>query len=358
MKPLQKAAAAAVLALTALPVIAQPPAFDPRSWRGQHIGQPTQVLTIGSAHLSELKVPLTAAMFTPLLDRLARFNPQIITVEGISGEQCDTLRRYAVRYPESFDTYCRATDEALNATGLDIPAATGEVQRLLNDWPAQPTAAQRRHLAAVMLASGDRPSAQVQWLRLPLTERRTGDGVDDALLKILLRADVSHNETFDVAVPLAVRLGLERIYLVDDHTSDAVEAQAGPGFGPAIKQIWATSVIPEAKEYNKLTAAITDGAGVLAQYRYVNLPKVQRAFITGDYHWALGTASTKQYGRQYVAWWETRNLRMVANIRAAFGNHPGARVLNIVGASHKPYYDAYLGMMSDVKLVDASAALK
>ena len=97
MKPLQKAAAAAVLALTALPVIAQPPAFDPRSWRGQHIGQPTQVLTIGSAHLSELKVPLTAAMFTPLLDRLARFNPQIITVEGISGEQCDTLRRYAVR---------------------------------------------------------------------------------------------------------------------------------------------------------------------------------------------------------------------------------------------------------------------
>jgi hypothetical protein len=38
------------------------------------------------------------------------------------------------------------------------------------------------------------------------------------------------------------------------------------------------------------------------------------------------------YGRQYVAWWETRNLRMVANIRVAFGNHPGARVLNIVGS--------------------------
>ena len=357
MKPLLKAAAA-LLALTALPVIAQTPAFDPRSWRGQHIGQPTQVLTIGSAHLSELKVPLTAAMFTPLLDRLARFNPQIITVEGISGEQCDTLRRYAGRYPESYDTYCRGTDEALKATGLDVPAAIGEVQRLLSDWPAQPTAAQRRHLAAVMLASGDRPSAQVQWQRLPQAERHTGDGVDDALLKILLRADANHNETFDVAVPLAVRLGLERIYLVDDHTSDAVQAQAGAGFQPALEKIWATSVIPEAKEFGKLSGAITDGAGVLALYRYVNLPKVQRAFITGDYHWALNTASTEQYGRQYVAWWEVRNLRMVANIRAAFGNRPGARVLNIVGASHKPYYDAYLGMMSDVKLVDASAALR
>jgi hypothetical protein len=49
---------------------------------------------------------------------------------------------------------------------------------------------------------------------------------------------------------------------------------------------------------------------------------------------------------------------MVANIRAAFGNHPGARVLNIVGASHKPYFDTYLGMMHEVALVEAEAILK
>ncbi len=64
------------------------------------------------------------------------------------------------------------------------------------------------------------------------------------------------------------------------------------------------------------------------------------------------------YRRQYVAWWETRNLRMVANIRAAFGNHPGARVLSIVGASHKPYFDAYLDMMHEVRLVDPVTVLK
>ena len=64
------------------------------------------------------------------------------------------------------------------------------------------------------------------------------------------------------------------------------------------------------------------------------------------------------YGRQYVAWWETRNLRMVANIRASFGNKPGARVLSIVGTSHKPYYEAYLGMMHEVKLVDPLSFIK
>ena len=49
---------------------------------------------------------------------------------------------------------------------------------------------------------------------------------------------------------------------------------------------------------------------------------------------------------------------MVSNIRAAFGARPGARVLNLVGASHKPYYDAYLNLMPDVELVDAEAVLK
>ena len=60
----------------------------------------------------------------------------------------------------------------------------------------------------------------------------------------------------------------------------------------------------------------------------------------------------------YFAWWEVRNLRMVANIRTAFGNQPSARVLNIVGISHKAHYDAYLDMMSDVRVVDAETVLK
>jgi hypothetical protein len=97
---------------------------------------------------------------------------------------------------------------------------------------------------------------------------------------------------------------------------------------------------------------------VLALYRLTNSPTTQVEFIAIDYKAAMNKASPENHGRVYNAWNETRNLRMVANIRAAFGNRPGARVLNIVGASHKAYYDAYLDMMSDVQLVDAEAVLK
>ena len=64
------------------------------------------------------------------------------------------------------------------------------------------------------------------------------------------------------------------------------------------------------------------------------------------------------YGRRYVAWWQTRNLRMVASLVAAGADAPGGKVLAIVGASHKPYYDAYLDQMHDVRLGDAGALLE
>jgi hypothetical protein len=87
-------------------------------------------------------------------------------------------------------------------------------------------------------------------------------------------------------------------------------------------------------------------------------PASQREYVTIDYHKAMNTPPPENYGRDYVAWWDIRNLHMVANIRTAFGNRPGARVLNIVGSSHKPYYDAYLNMMSDVMLIDAETNQK
>ncbi|KAG1247779.1 hypothetical protein G6F66_015533 [Rhizopus arrhizus] len=46
---------------------------------------------------------------------------------------------------------------------------------------------------------------------------------------------------------------------------------------------------------------------------------------------------------------------MVANMRDVLGLHPGSRMLAIVGASHKGYYEAYLNQMHDVQLVSADA---
>jgi Family of unknown function (DUF5694) len=337
---------------------AETPAFDPRSWKGQHAGPPSQVLTVGSTHLGQLKVTVTPAMLTLLLDKLAAFKPNIITHEGRSGEQCDVLKRYAARYPGMFDTYCFDAAEAEKATGLTVPDAMEQIEKTLANWPAQPGAAQRRQLAAYFLAANDRPSARVQWLQLPDAERKTGDGIDEALLRIVTRAGAKPNETYDVAVALAARLGLNRVYAVDDHTADSIDGLAGAGLEKFLKGFWGSVKSPIADEATRQEEGLKTGTDMLSYYRYINRPATQREYISIDFKAAMNAGSAENYGRMYNAWNETRNLRMISNIRAAFGNRPGARVLNIVGASHKPYYDAYMNMMPDVKLVDAEVILK
>ena len=68
--------------------------------------------------------------------------------------------------------------------------------------------------------------------------------------------------------------------------------------------------------------------------------------------------SAARFGRGYVGGWETRNLRMAANIREMFAAQPGIRGLVIVGASHKPYLESYLNQMHDLMIVDPEAVLR
>lgn len=156
-------------------------------------------------------------------------------------------------------------------------------------------AAQRRRLAADFIAAGDRASTIVQWLQMPASERLALDGMTESRRSMLNRRSVS---------------------------------------------------------------ALKSGNDTLAFFRFMNEPSTQLTFIQADYLSSLQDAPPERDGRQYVAWWEIRNLRRVAKVRAAFGNRPGAKVLTVVGASHKPYDEAYLDLMHDVQLVDAQAVLR
>lgn len=93
-------------------------------------------------------------------------------------------------------------------------------------------------------------------------------------------------------------------------------------------------------------------------YRAYNTPSFAVLKYQSDFGAALADPSPEGYGRHYVAYWETRNLRMVANIREVLGRQLGNRMLAIVGASHKGYYEAYLAQMRDVNLLDVMPLLE
>ncbi|PIB95393.1 DUF5694 domain-containing protein [Caulobacter sp. X] len=357
---------AAAVTLASMTAVAQAgdyrPSFHPDTLKGPPRGAPNAVMVLGTPHLSGLPKTFDMARLSPLLEQLAAWKPTGVATESLSGLQCDALRRYPARYAETVKSYCPDPSAAGKALGLDVPAANAEAERLLAAWPAEPSAAQRRRLAAVFLAAGERGSALVQWLRLPEAERKAGEELNDELVALLEKIRASRNETYSIAAVLAARLGHERLWSVDDHTADTAES-ADPAelkaFETAIRAAWDNPVSHARRaEDTRLQQDLDKPDGVLNLYRVYNGAKAQRMAYEGDFGAALRDPSPQGFGRQYVGYWETRNLRMVANIRDVLGQHPGMRLLAIVGASHKGYYEAYLNQMHDVRLVDVQTALR
>jgi hypothetical protein len=321
------------------------------------VDDPTQVLVLGTPHLSGI-AHLEPAWLEPLLDRLAAWRPTVITIEGLSGPECDLLRRYERSWPGTADDYCTRVESvaALGAaaTGLDRPAAEAAAEAAVATLGAASPPADRRRAAALFAAAGNLGSAAVQWLRLAPGERRAGDGVDVPLAQALSDLAVRRNENYLIAATLAARLGLERVYPTDDHLADRLQAEAPPGLEAAMREIWSGERPPLLREAEARQKALAGGDDVLALYRLSNRADFGEASVRGDMGRAFVTPSAADHGRRYVAWWEVRNLHMVANVRAAIGRAPGGRALVVVGSTHKPYVDAYLALMHEVRLVPAA----
>lgn len=318
-------------------------------------GPRTQVLVLGTVHLSELPKDFDPKALDPLLERLAGFKPEIITIEAIGGEQCDLAARHPSVYGPD---YCAATGAAKTATGLDIPAAIAEIDKTLAAWPARPEPAQRRHLAALFLAASERASAYVQWLQLPQAERRAGDGLDDALVTMLQQTATRNNENYQIAARLAARLGLQRVYPVDDHTGDNARIADVKAFGHAVEQAWKAGQTEQLDAMEQQEKSLSQARDLLPLYRFINRP--DNLWLRADINAGatMRAASPQHYPQIWVSGWEIRNLRMVANIQQSFRERPGARVLSIVGASHKPWFDSWLGQMQGVDIVDVEQVLK
>ena len=332
--------------------------FDTSRLKGPHSGPHNQLLVLGSPHLSGMPAAFRPEQLAPLLEKLAGWRPQAIAIEALSGAQCDFMRHYPDRYKESVEPYCWDPAPAAKATGLDVPSATAAWGRLLATWPATPFPADRRRLAALFLAGGESASALVQWLRLPANERHAGDGLDATLVARLETLHMRHDESLLIAAALAARLGLERVYAMDDHSADAPVTDE-KGYEAAISKAWDNPATAKREAMGAaLEARLGQPEAMLAMYRTFNQADQAKLTFASDFGAALEEPSAARFGRGYLGYWETRNLRMASNIRDMFAVQPGIRALVVVGASHKPYLESYLNQMHDMTLVDAEAVLR
>lgn len=336
-------------------------AFSPSEYRDA-VPNATQVMVLGTAHLSEADDAWDAAVLDPLMDRLAAFSPDVIAIEAMDGATTAKTWAYRSVYPEVAATYSGRAILMSTIAGLsldmDMPQAEAERRRHLSTVGDSPSPAYRRRSVALLAASGDPVSALVQWWHLPAEERVPGDGVSHRLATLLDELGRQSNENVVIAARLAVRLGRQRIYPMDSQEESV--------FTPEEADLFYQNVFPAIVErYNRDSASkergsvsqMTTPESTLQAYRMLNDDRIERRLSEIEWLGAITDPTEGHVGRKRVAAWEARNLRMAANIREASARAPGGRVLVIVGATHKIWLESYLRTMSDVEVVSTDTVL-
>jgi hypothetical protein len=193
---------------------------------------------------------------------------------------------------------------------------------------------------------------------LPAGERRAGDGLPDSLVELLNKFVQRRDESYQIAAVLAARGGHDRVYPIDDQTAASPDGDM-KAYAAAIMKAWDNPFNAAAKrESDALQSKLNTPEDVLSMYHAYNAAGKGEQTFRSDFGAALEEPSPQHFGRGYVGYWETRNLRMASNIRDAMTARPGMRMLVVVGASHKAYLEAYLDQMHDVRIVSTDRVLR
>lgn len=317
---------------------------------------PTKVMVFGVGHFDNASAKFQVAWLAPVLCRLGAYKPDIILTEAMPGEQLMGLDAYAAYHGDA-SRYGGPTLEMAKAAQADLQltAAQALVQANVLCQKGNLAPAERRHLASLFVAAAEPFSATVQWMRLRPAERLAADGVSPALAKRLDRFVGLRSEMTSLAARLAADLGLERTYGVGDHASDVAlptdaDMKAALAADPGQIDLF-NHRTPDFRGVPEDTMKLSAAAQVMPVLKWKNSARF--GSLDADAQWFSMLRSEKlgRAGRQRVAAWEAQNLQMAVAIRTVTAPIAGGKALLIVGASHKPFLEAYLRTFADIELV-------
>lgn len=324
----------------------------------------TEVMVLGTPHLSALGDEFKPSALERLLDTLERFGPDLIGVESLP----PSVVLYMQQRPDSYSValeyfagnIAKYGEAARQALGVTFSEARRNVDALLAEFggksPEDIDPALQLRLLMQMLAAGDLNSALLQWSYL---DKAAVAGIADLPEEIARFLDSAlenmNNEIVSIGITLARRVGLQRIYPIDDHLdSDIAVDYIFETLRAELKGNGLAKSAPWKALADDLSTRLREGClkgDLMPCYLYVNSAEYALADIDSQWNLYFRTNLPSGYDRARVAQWEIRNLNIASHIRRATALHPGKKVLVIIGSAHKPFLERYLEQMLDVRIV-------
>lgn len=331
--------------------------FDPASYKSAY-EQPTQIMVFGTTHLDRLSDDWDKTLLEPLLEVLESFAPDAIAIEALSGEDAFQLAAFKESYPSESQNYTRPIVRiaklAQDELQIDAGDAQAQARQLLNLEDADLTVEKRAQLVGLLAAAGNPYSALLQWRLLTSHADGAIDDLPPQLIEALEAIGNGNDESVSIGVSLAAHLGHQQVFPIDDHSNDdAAHAAVTPAMTEIFEEPW-FQARPDNPKLTDSTDFLNSPEEVESTFHLLNRYDLGET-EAGQLHYVLenlGQSPNALAGRRMItAFQEIRNLRQVSNIMEVSSFYPGKKILVIVGASHKHWFDAYLSMMLDVEII-------
>jgi len=319
----------------------------------------TQVLVLGTQHLRRIEA-FDPATLRSLLDALEAWEPDAIGVETLPPAEISAMEMRSAYGPvlgAFAGEELTAGRLAREHLGIGWEAAFETADSLLGELESASSARRpelRRELVPVLMGAYRLDDAALQWSQLVESGGVSRDALPDSLRMMLEGRLKATNETTAIGIALARRLGLQRVHPIDDHLDKdlfltiADDLSAELENSAAYRELVASGALEASTE--DLVAAHETG-DLLSFYLALNDLRALERNLDLEWRFFFRTRLASGLDRYRVALWEVRNLAMAQHIRRMSAPFPGGRLLVLVGASHKPFLDAYLSCGMDVEII-------
>ena len=311
----------------------------------------TRVAVLGTTHLSAVE-GVTQASLEPLIEHLAAQRFAAVAIERMPAREIEALLADSALRP-LIETYLgadglAAAREAQRLMGLSGPEAAAR----MTGWTEAPqrlSSAEREARLLTALAAYEIETAI-------LYRRSLSDGaaVPPVIDRFLRGVEARPNERVMLAVVLAERLGLARLWQIDSQADKDLFAALQDDLATGFEASGALEALLNGPPYapsDALTAEAVAAGDMLPAFRFYNSAVYAEQDVRGQYDFFNRHPFPNEAGRARQAAWDERNYRIAANIRRVTAYHPGEDVLVIIGAGHKPFLDELLGVALDVRVV-------
>ncbi|WP_266170538.1 DUF5694 domain-containing protein [Dyella subtropica] len=324
------------------------------------MAQPS-VMVLGSAHLASLKPAPTAAQAERVIASLATYAPTAVCIEAMDGAGIETALHDVAGNASRLSTFAEKQVQLgmpqQLALGVSPADARSQAITLLAHW-GQLSTGERVRLVQLQLAGYEMWSAVLNWSELGEGERAEAiKALDAETVASLDKLRDSPKEPAAIAVALAKRSGLHRIYAVDTFEDEVTMMALVPELTVFFERPELKASIERLKQAFDAHWQPTTGEGALLDtlhwFNGSDYAKLDRASEWDVFEKpSAGTA-----GARRLLLWNARNAELVARLDRVLASVDGERTFLVIGASHRAFLERALGAQPWLEVVPSERFL-